>query len=326
MQYQISSVQLDPNGLCNSGCWYCPVAYTPNPKFAKKDMPIETLDNILIQLKEGVGEFVSPDFDLIYTAHYNEVLLYKHFEEMLSLFKKYNYKTIILSNGIPLTQDKVDIIKKYQDVVVGICLNIPAAEPIFWGKLTNMNPKIFDKIVANISYAIDNLPEMFCNGSLSIQMNGVEKDSLYQNGGHISILENSPLSSERIEHNYLDHQVGLFEQRFPGLNVYKMSGLVDRAGHLDTFKALTNIDHISDKSKNKKVVGCSNMGSRTENWIHINANGDVFICCNDYEFETIYENINNKTIKDIWNSVERKNMIAKSYTSLCTTCSAAIWE
>lgn len=322
---QIKIAQIDPNGLCNSGCWYCPVAYSPNPQFAKKDMPIDLLESILKQLKEGTGDFVSPSFDFIYTAHYNEVLLYKHFEEMLGLFRQYGYKTFILSNGIPLTPDKVDIIKNYQDVVSGICLNIPAAEPIFWGKLTNMNPKIFDKIIKNIEYSISSLPLMFSSGALSIQMNGIEKSSLYENGGTVSVLENSPVSSDRINHDYLDYQVNLFKEKFPGLNVYKMNGLIDRAGHLDTFKALTNINYIQNRSDNKKVIGCSNMGSRPEDWIHINANGDMFICCNDYDFETIYGNVNSQSIKEIWQSNQRKNMIQKSYSSFCTTCSAAIW-
>lgn len=323
---KIKLAQIDPNGLCNSGCWYCPVAYSPNPEFAKKDMPIKTFESILIQLKEGIGDFVSDSFDLVYTAHYNEVLLYKNFEEMLGLFRKYNFKTIILSNGIPLTKNKVNIIKEYQDVVAGICLNIPAAEAAFWSKLTNMNSKIFDKIINNVSYAIENLPLMFNNGSLSIQVNGIEKDSLRENGGGISLLENSPVSQGRIDNNYLDYQVNLFKKIFPRLNVYKMSNLIDRAGHLDTFKALTNIHNIEPISSGKKVVGCLNMGSRTNDWIHINSNGDMFICCNDYDFETIYGNINEKTIQEIWNSKERFNMIEKSYSSLCTTCASAIWE
>ena len=322
---QIKVAQIDPNGLCNSGCWYCPVAYSPNPSIAKKDMSLNLLESILIQLKEGHGDFVSNDFDFIYTAHYNEVLLYKHFEEMLILFRKYGYKTMILSNGIPLTKDKVDIIKVYQDVVLGICLNIPAAEPVFWGKLTNMNPKIFDKIVNNINYATESLPLMFNNGSISIQVNGIEKESLYENGGSVSVLENSPVSMDRINHDYLEYQVNLFKTKFPGINAYKMSGLVDRAGHLDEFKALTNINYINNQSKNKKVVGCNNMGSRTESWIHINANGDMFICCNDFDFKTIYGNVNNETISNIWKSKERSDMISKSYSDLCTTCSSAIW-
>ena len=78
-----------------------------------------------------------------------------------------------------------------------------------------------------------------------------------------------------------------------------------------------------------KVVGCGNgyeVGGRPNGWIHINANGDMFICCNDYDFETVYGNINDKSIKDIWMSKEHKDMIQKSYDTLCRTCTAAIWS
>jgi MoaA/NifB/PqqE/SkfB family radical SAM enzyme len=51
----------------------------------------------------------------------------------------------------------------------------------------------------------------------------------------------------------------------------------------------------------------------------------MFICCNDYDFETIFGNVNEKPIKDIWMSLDHKLAIAKAYKTLCTTCSAAIW-
>ena len=36
---KIANMQLDPNGRCNVGCWYCPVRYHGNPEHAKTDMP-----------------------------------------------------------------------------------------------------------------------------------------------------------------------------------------------------------------------------------------------------------------------------------------------
>lgn len=176
--FPISMAQIDPNGLCNSGCWFCPVAYTPNPEFAKKHMPIELLESIVKQLHEGKGSFVSESFNFIYTAHYNEVLLYKYFKEMLDIFRKYRIQTIVLTNGIPLTKNKIDIIKEYKDVVYGICMNIPAADEESWSRYTNSNPKIFNKVMENIEYAMENLPEMVVHGQLSIQINGVDNNSL----------------------------------------------------------------------------------------------------------------------------------------------------
>ena len=53
--------------------------------------------------------------------------------------------------------------------------------------------------------------------------------------------------------------------------------------------------------------------------------GDVFICCNDYDFETIFGNIHTNSIRDIWYSDERRSMIDHSYNTLCTTCVHAVW-
>ena len=106
----IKLVQLDPNGLCNLGCWFCPVAYEENPVIGRGTMPVETIRSIIEQLKNGIGDFVDPSFSFIYTAHYNEVLLYKNFKEMLDLFREYGLRTMVLTNGSPLTKDKMDII------------------------------------------------------------------------------------------------------------------------------------------------------------------------------------------------------------------------
>jgi len=329
--YKIAMAQIDPNGLCNSGCWFCPVAYSPNPEFAKKNMPVDQLESIVKQLHDGKGTFVSENFNFIYTAHYNEVLLYKHFKEMLDIFRKYNFQTMVLTNGVPLTKERTDIIKEYQDVVYGICFNIPSSDPELWGKYTNMNPKIFEKVKSNIAYAIEQLPEMHKNKTMSIQVNGVNQASLIENGGWIKMMENAPEIDLDIVEGDLAKQVKGFRDLFPGLQVYEMASLIDRAGHLDKHNVITNIYAIEKYSKideNKRVVKCGNgreVGGRPNGWIHVNANGDLFICCNDYDFETIFGNVNEKPIKDIWMSLDHKMAIAKAYKTLCTTCSAAVW-
>lgn len=328
--YKISMAQIDPNGLCNSECWFCPVAYSPNPEFAKKNMPIELFESIIKQLIDGKGTFVSESFNFIYTAHYNEVLLYKYFPEMLEVLRKYKIKTIILSNGLPLTKNKIDLIKDYQDVVYGICLNIPASHKEEWAKLTNKPESMFSKIIDNINYAIESLPEMIKDKNLSIQVNGINKMSLTEYGGFITKLSNSPDFDLDVDSGSLSKEEAGFKQLFPLLNIYQMPSLIDRAGHLDKHNIITNIDAIKEKSKrdNKRVVACGNgaqYGGRTLNWIHINANGDTFICCNDYDFETIFGNVNQKNIEDIWMSLEHKEMIVKSYNTFCTSCSAAVW-
>ena len=56
-------------------------------------MKIEVMENILKQLHDGIGDFVSEDVK-IWPFHYNEVLLYPHLKEMLDLHRKYNMKQV----------------------------------------------------------------------------------------------------------------------------------------------------------------------------------------------------------------------------------------
>lgn len=309
----IKYVQLDPNGLCNAGCWFCPVAYEANPEIGKKTMPIETIRSIVAQIKDGIGEFVSPEFNFIYTAHYNEVLLYKHFEEMLQVFREYSVGTMVLTNGISLTPEKTDILTKYKDVVLGLHFNVPSANAESWSKMTNKNPKIHEKVMSNIRYAINTYPV----NRISLQINGVKESSLQ----HTVLMENAP--NLNLNETEGDTATAFKEMKtlFPEIPITINSSLVDRAGFLDVRRVMKNKIRTEGK-----VIGCNNMGSRPDTWIHINANGDVFICCNDYSFETVFGNINEKSIKEIWSSQSRKDMIIHSYNTLCKTCVHAEWE
>lgn len=276
-------------------------------------MPIETIRSIIEQLKKGVGDFVDPNFSFIYTAHYNEVLLYKHFREMLDLFREYGLSTMVLTNGSPLTKDKMDIINEYRDVVDLIHFNTPSADAATWAKMTGKPEKMHQRVMDNIRYAIDTFP----HDRVTMQVNGINETSL----GYMELLENAP--DIDLDDNTGDTATALKQMReaFPEISITPNTSLVDRAGYLDTRGIMKN--QINGKGK---VVGCNNMGNRAETWIHINANGAVFICCNDYDFETIFGNVNEKPIKEIWESQERKDMIAHSYNTLCTTCIHAIWQ
>src|SRR5262249_23474702 len=120
MEQKIVQAQIDPNGTCNAKCWFCPVAYIPNPEQGKKVMPVEFFENILQQLWKNKGKFVSEEFNHIYLAHYSEVLLYPRLRELFEALRKYEFGTTLLSNGTPLTKTRIDLIKEYQDVVWGI--------------------------------------------------------------------------------------------------------------------------------------------------------------------------------------------------------------
>jgi len=149
----IKGFQLDPNGICNNKCWFCPNKYTEMDKKYKVTMPINILEDIVRQFSERDDKFIWKHACHIFTANYNEVILYKHFAEMLNIFKENLFYTPLLSNGIALTPDKTDIIKKYEKVVAGIHLNIPAGNAEDYERYTGQKPEVFQKLVNNIKFS-----------------------------------------------------------------------------------------------------------------------------------------------------------------------------
>jgi MoaA/NifB/PqqE/SkfB family radical SAM enzyme len=321
----IKVLELDPNGLCNAKCWYCPVAYGGNPLLGKKNMSIETLENILDQLDKGRGDFVDPNFNMVINAHYNEVLLYPNFKEMIKLYRKYNLVTTLFSNGTTMTKEKIDFIKEHEDVVTHITLNIPSAFPEQWSEYTGFNVKMFNKMIDNLIYA-ENIGIRF-----GIQVNGIQEESFLDHGGAIKLLNKAPHLNYDKNNGDVAKTVLRFKELFPLSSVFSDIHLNDRSGKLEENEILSNKEMIKIQANNfnKKVISCAggeSFGiSRAEDWLHINANGDVILCCHDYDFKTAYINIKDKSIKDIWLGEERKKMIERSYSNFCRNCKYAVW-
>lgn len=329
-KYKISQMQLDPFGVCNAKCWFCPVKYKGNPASGKEVMSPELMEKIFIDLLEERNKedgLVDKKFNGFYTAHYNEVLLYKHFDKMLELCRKYKLYTMILSNGTTLTPEKTDLIKQYPDVIVGICLNTPAFDAETWSKRSGININMFPKLINNIKYAYENLSNMVKAKTLSIQLNGVTNNSLRLSGGWIEKGKNFPndINLDPVD-GELEQQYKAAKDMFPDLNIFKNPGLIDRAGLLGD--VISNLPSIKDYSKNRKFIGCGNgheIGGRPIGWIHINSAGEAFLCCNDYDFEFKFGNFKTQKLKDFWGSDEHINTIKKSYETICQGCAQAAY-
>ena len=334
-KYKIHQMQLDPYGVCNARCWFCPVRYKGNPAEGKEVMSPELLRKIienLIEERDKEDGLVHKHFGGFYTAHYNEILLYPHFEELLKICQEYRLCFIVLSNGIPLTPEKVDLIIKYKGVVNGICLNIPAFEPEIWSLRSGINIKQFDKLISNVKYAMEKLPDMVQNKSFSIQVNGSNEYSFSDKGGWLDKGPEFPSDMDLDPHTgELATQVNKAKELFDGLQVFSVPSLIDRAGLLD--HVMTNKKSIKrnlqQNNENKKVIGCGNgleVGGRPIGWIHVNAAGKVFLCCNDYDMEVQFGDFKTQKLADFWGKDEHIQKVQESYETICRNCAAAVFE
>lgn len=327
-------MQLDPFGVCNAKCWFCPVKYKGNPESGRETMSIELLEKIiknLVDERDKEDGLVAKTFNGFYTAHYNEILLYKHFPEFLAICRKYRMNTMILTNGVPLTPEKTDLISQYRDVISGICFNVPAFSPDVWSKRAGINVKHFEKLINNIIYATKKLDYMVANKALSIQMNGVNDMSFTERGGWIEKGSNFPTDINLdITQGELSQQYQLAKLMFPNVQIFTVPSLIDRAGLLDD--VISNKSAIKRnlmKNQDKKVVGCGNgieVGGRPVGWLHVNAAGDAFLCCNDYDFDFIFGNFKTQELSDFWGKQEHLDKIQQSYDTICRNCASAIFE
>jgi hypothetical protein len=295
------------------------VRYLGNPEVERQHMSLELMGKIISDMvaeKDKPDGIVSPTWNFIYTCHYNEVLLYKHFEGMLSLFGWHGIKTMILSNGIALTPEKTDIIANYDHVVGGqVCLNIPAFEPDLWHTLvyhrtttTTGAPDIaydyppFSRLMENVKYAVEKLPRV------SIQIN-CQPDTAEQN----------------------ERQKALAKEMFPKANVFLAVGMHDRAGLLaDLGNGEINNRADFGKIDFDGVYDCRNtfppLSGRHYGWLHVSPTGKAFICCNDFKMEHVFGDFTKQNLADFWYSDKHAEVIKGTLDGLCRRCCMASWR
>ena len=329
---KILYAQLDLFGFCNAACWYCPVKYIPQPERTRVHMPLDLVEKILIDLNENRMSddgVVSDTMRNIYSAHYGEVLLYKHFEGFLELLRKYNFTTTIFSNGVNLTPNKIDIINSNRDVISDIVLNIPSFEPEIWSTRSGLPVNQYDRLISNLEYADRELVDF---NSLVILINGVDVNSWneqFQPGDDFDqlMIDQHPVKGEQSQ------AYDFAKRKFKNFITFKEYVLHDRAGLLSNL--ITNQPSIKEKLKTGTVVGCRGGPSReralsdgsedidtdrTTEMIHINPLGETFLCCNDYKMEYVFGNLSKQSLREIWVTEKHAEVIVRAREEICRAC------
>ena len=224
---KVYDIQLDVNGVCNAKCWYCPVRYEPQAK--RQNLSVENLRILLDKLVDERGGILTPHQHNIYTASFNEVVLYPYFEDLLIELEKRGFRSMLMTNGVGLTKNISDIIIKHSSAVSGIHFNIPAFEKELWSKQTGFNESLHMGLIDNIQYVVDNVQSKLRDNRVSLVVNGYNEKSLKENGGYYENLENFP----DIESNVSIKQARMFLERFPSIKIIENTSLNDRDSLLE---------------------------------------------------------------------------------------------
>lgn len=330
-EFKITDIQFDLNGVCNAGCWFCPVKYETMPQ--RQNMPIQDVKNLLDKIIESknTNGIIGEKFCHIYTAHYNEILLYPHFEEFLVLLEERKLYTMVLTNGTTLTPKMCDILKKHESAISGINFNTPAIEREEWKKQAGIDSdKMYDRLIENIDYVIKTFPERVANKNISIGMNGINQNSFIEVGGWIE-----RGTSFDVQNETLNAQYEQFKIKYPQLHVYVNPSIVDRDGLLEKNNIISLNVGNERYNKKKSVVGCRNgsqsfkkgeLTGRPFGWLHINTYGDLFLCCQDFHLKSTFGNILKNSLDEVWFSETHVDLIYDSFNGVCAKCNFAEWE
>lgn len=328
-KFKIKDMQFDLNGVCNAKCWFCPVRYEDMPP--RQNMPIKDVEKILDNMIAEKGNIVDPTFRHIYTAHYNEILLYPHYEEFLALLDERNLATMVLTNGVPLTPKMTDILFKYERVISGINFNIPAIEKEEWKKQAGFNSdNLYNRLIENITYLMEKFPNRVANKNISVGMNGVSENSFIEKGGWIERGDHMEVTNTELK-----RQHKLFQEKFPELYIYMNPSIVDRDGLLEKNNVMSlSKGNEKHNKRGKKVIGCRNgsqsfrkgeLTGRPFGWLHVNSLGDAFLCCQDFHVKSTFGNVVENSLEKIWFSDDHVNMISDSFQTVCASCNFAQW-
>lgn len=255
-------------------------------------MPLELVETLFSAIQTEQGKLINQNEDLlIFTANYSEVLLYKHFEEMLELARKYKLKLCILSNGTPLTTEKIEILLKYPDVLNVLMLNVPAFDAVTWSEYSGLPAKKFDRLMETLETVEQKFS--YLDKGLKFCINGIGDDA------HKRQIENA-------------------KRMFPKFDIL-VNHVQSRGGKLQDIIDSTVLDE-------GRVLGCGDFVDRIYESMHINALGEFFICCNDYDYNYVFGDIKTSTISEIWGSEKHITTIHEALNGICRFCKFAISE
>lgn len=302
---KIIVAQLDPNGLCNSKCWYCPVKYKGNPKEFVNQMSINDVDHILKNISNS--SLLSNNFTDILLNNFNEIFLYREFSGLIELLNKYNFTTLILSNGTTITNDHIEVILNNKTVIRELWIHIPIFDKELWMLQTGLSSDLFDKLC-------ENLDKLHGNIKVSIHFSEL-------NDKNDSQIQEKYINSIILPYVKWEESKRNFISRYPKFSI-KFDKLIDRAGILSEYSAFKN-DNVLPLNESDIVVGCKFLYdnvSRLFNWVMVNSVGDLFLCCNDFDMKHRFGNLLNQTLDECWYSEDHIDAILNIFNDNCRNC------
>lgn len=294
-------VQWDLTNRCNLDCSFCFYHLYKLSDWKEKDtISLDVALCTLNNLKEmGVKaiEFTGG----------GEPLLHPNFKDIVTRAKDLGFECSLVTNGILLTDEIIELIKDFE----WIRISIDASAPETYEKVKRVNPHIFDKLLMNITRLFAKASDNCILGMSFIVCRDNYKE-IYD-----AAYMAKELGFDNIRFSLAMTPEG--NKMFDGIwdecveQISKTKKLEDNGFRVFAFS--NRINDLENKAKSGPCYYADLVGV-------IGANGAVYPCCRlkDDKFYN-FGNINDSLFSDIWNCNRRKEFI----TAVRKDCPYSCW-
>ncbi|RAX52310.1 radical SAM protein [Helicobacter sp. 11-8110] len=287
-------VEISPYGACNHRCTFCGVDYM-GYKNIKIDLEI---------YKQIIREMAELGVKSVMFAGEGEPMLHRDLDLMIEATKKAGIDVAITTNFVPIKLDKMPKILKN---TTWIKASINAGNAKVYSQIHRTRENDFYRVLKNLEESIKIRQKIESSCTIGVQMLLLPQN--YQTAIEFAItlrdigvdyLVIKPYSqhlfSRTREYEGLDYSQYLFlEKSLNELSSEEFS-IIFRS---DTMKKLTGNRNFYEKCYSTPYF-----------WGYISANGEVYGCsCYLGDDRFSYGNINQKSFKQIWQSIKRQENI-----------------
>ncbi|MHB8596938.1 MAG: radical SAM/SPASM domain-containing protein [Ktedonobacteraceae bacterium] len=211
-----------------------------------------------------------PNLRHIYLNGYDEPTLNPQLVTIIKMFSHLDVIFTLFTNGTRLTPKVAnDIVST--GATVEIDIHLSSVDRQNFERIHQS--KLYDNVMRNIQYLQTIAEKGFHNVSICISMQGLDNETdikLY----------------EQLQLFFANTRLLTFKWK-PN----------DRAGLLEQTPYANRLNH-------KRLKGCG-LNNRTWEWLHINSNGKVILCCQDYNEEHVIGNVASQSLEEIITTSQR---------------------
>lgn len=258
-------VHVDPCGICNFKCTFCPCNYSD---YRKKERHTKMSMDTFSKVVNGLAEF-SPPVRVVNLYGFGEPLINENVPEMVKKIRPVisaDGGVRIVTNGSLLSPELNFKLIDAGTKIIRISLNGLNSEEYF--KTTGVKVD-FDKLILNIKDLFEQSRDTNTEVSVKIMTNNTENDENTKR--FIEIF--APISD---------------------------SYFVETQGNIWPYFGVKDIEKSYARKMATDFYACPAMFIS----MTIFSNGNVGLCSSDWRMDTVIDNIHNRSLKEIWNSSE----------------------